>query len=251
VDIKPHLSQYWLNPTIDDPEAFSSNVIEICDLYRQAPDLLLQGIHVISVDEMTGIQALERKYKTKTTLRGLIERREFEYIRHGTLCLIANWDVAQGRIIAPTIGPTRTEVDFAAHLRQTIATEPEAQWIFVMDQLNTHKSEALVRLVAELCGIKDDLGKKGKTGVLKTMGSRATFLKDPTHRIRIVYTPKHCSWMNQIEIWFSILMRRVLNRGNFNSKRDLESKITAFIEYFNKTMAKPFRWTYEGKALAA
>ncbi len=200
---------------------------------------------------MTGIQALERKYKTKETRRGLIERREFEYIRHGTLCLIANWDVARGRIIAPTIGLTRTEMDFAAHLRQTIATDPEAQWVFVMDQLNTHKSEALVRLVAELCGTQDALGEKGKIGVLKTMNSRATFLKDPTHRIRIVYTPKHCSWMNQIEIWFSILMRRVLNRGNFKSKEDLKAKITAFIEYFNKTMAKPFRWTYEGKALAA
>lgn len=245
------MSQYWLNPRIDDPTVFSANIIEICNWYREAQELFLQGIHVISVDEMTGIQALERRYRTKETRPGLIERREFEYIRHGTLCLIANWHVAQGKVIAPTIGPTRTEEDFAAHLRQTIATDPEAKWVFIMDQLNTHKSEALVRLAAELCGIQDELGEKGKAGILKTMDSRAEFLKEPSHRIRLVYTPKHCSWMNQIEIWFGILMRRLLKRGNFTSKEDLESKISAFIEYFNKTMAKPFRWTYDGKALAA
>ena len=200
---------------------------------------------------MTGIQALERKHQTKETLPGLIERREFEYIRHGTLCLIANWHVAQGKVIAPTVGPTRTEEDFAAHIRQTIATDPEAEWVFILDQLNTHKSETLVRLVAELCEIKDELGVKEKSGILKSMDSRSEFLKDPSHRVRFVYTPKHCSWMNQIEIWFSILIRRVIKRGNFTSKEDLEAKIYAFIKYFNRTMAKPFRWTYDGRPLVS
>lgn len=240
-----------MNPKIEDRTVFVENVIEICDWYRRAPELLPQRIRLISIDEMTGIQALERKYETKETRQGLIERREFEYIRHGTLCLTANWDVAQGMVLAPTIGPTRTEEDFAGHIRRTVATDPEAQWVLISDQLNTHKSETLVRLVAELCGVECDLGEKGKSGILRTMDSRAQFLKDPSHRVRFVYTPKHCSWLNQIEIWFGILVKRLLKRGSFTSTDDLRARILDFIDYFNRTMAKPFRWTYDGKALAA
>ena len=197
---------------------------------------------------MTGIQALERIAPTKPMRPGQIERREFEYVRHGTVSLIANFDVVSGQVVAPTLGPTRTEADFATHIAQTIDSDPEAVWLFITDQLNTHQSEALVRLVAERCGLTDALGVKGKTGVLESMPSRAAFLSDPTHRIQFVYVPKHTSWLNQIEIWFSILVRRVIKRGNFPSVTALRERILAFITYFNQT-AKPFRWTYTGRPL--
>ena len=197
---------------------------------------------------MTGIQALERAAATQSMRPGRPERREFEYIRHGTLSLIANFEVATGRMVMPSLGPTRTEADFAAHIERTIATDPQAVWLFVTDQLNTHQSESLVRLVAAHCAISDDLGVKGESGILHTMATRAAFLSDPTHRIQFVYVPKHTSWLNQVEIWFSILVRRVIKRGNFTSVEDLQARILAFIEYFNQT-AKPFRWTYTGRPL--
>jgi transposase len=203
------------------------------------------------VDEKTGIQARERLHPTKPTRPGLIERREFEYVRHGTLCLIASFLVATGKSIAPTIGPTRTEADFAEHIGHTIDTDPDAGWIVVLDQLNTHKSEALVRLVAQRCGIDTDLGIKGRAGILESMATRRKFLEDPAHRIRFVYTPRHASWMNQVEIWFSILVRRALKRASFESVADLRARLEKFIDYFNAVLAKPFRWTYAGKPLHA
>ncbi len=206
------------------------------------------GGHIMSTDEMTGIQALERIAPTKSMQPGQVERREFEYERHGTLSLIANFDVVSGRVVSPSLGPTRTEADFAAHIERTLAEDPEGVWLFVTDQLNTHQSETLVRLVAERCGLADALGAKGKSGVLRSMATRAAFLSDPTHRIQFVYLPKHTSWLNQVEMWFSILVRRVLKRGDFPSQEALQARILAFIEYFNKT-AKPFKWTYTGRPL--
>jgi len=223
----------------------------VCDLYAIANELHEQGTHLVSTDELTGIQALERKFPLKPPKPGLIERREFEYIRHGTLSLIANFEVATGEVMAPSIGPTRKEEDFAQHLYRTIACDPEAAWIFVVDQLNIHKSESLVRLVAHRCGIEANLGLKGKEGVLQSMETRAAFLSDESHRIRFVYVPKHTSWMNQIEIWFSLLVRRLLKRTSFRSVEELSHRIFAFIEYFNQTMAKPFKWTYKGRPLTA
>jgi transposase len=226
-------------------------VRKICETYAAAPRLAQEGTHVTSTDEKTGIQALERLHPTKPTRPGLTERIEFEYRRHGTLCLIANFDVATGKAIVPTIGQTRTEEDFAAHVTRTIDLDPEAQWIFVLDQLNTHKSEALVRLVAERCGVKDDLGVKGSSGIHKTMASRKKFLEQPCHRIRFIYTPRHASWLNQVEIWFSILSRRALKRASFASVEALQQRLVDFIAYFNAVLAKPFRWTYAGKPLVA
>lgn len=246
------MTQYWLNnDRPQDPEQFDKEVKTVCNVYAEALDLYKKGTHTVCTDEKTGIQALERKHPTHPMISGRVELREFEYIRHGTLALIANFEVALGQLIVPSIGPTRTEEDFAIHIEKTITTDPEAEWIFIMDQLNTHKSESLVRLVARLCDIDVDLGVKGESGILQSMDTRAVFLQDLSHRVRLVYTPKHSSWLNQIEIWFSILVRRLLKRGSFTSTEELRERVLAFIDYFNRTMAKPFKWTYAGRPLVA
>jgi len=247
--IKPHLSRYWLNAAPVDEAAFDAQVRAVCALYRQAAQLHVQGIHVVCVDEKTGLQALEHKYPAKPVKAGQVARIEHEYRRHGTLCLIANFIVATGEVIAPSIGPTRTEADFLRHIQQTVAQAPQAQWIFVADNLNTHQSASLVEWVAAACGIEQGLGVKDKCGILKCMASRAAFLADPSHRIRFLYTPKHSSWLNQIEIWFSILAGRLLRRASFPSTEALHQALIEFIDYFNHTLAKPFKWTYTGKPL--
>lgn len=229
---------------------FNQEITTLCDLYREAPTLAQHGEHILSTDEMTGIQALERKYPTLPMKPGYVARVEFEYIRHGTQTLIANLDVVTGQVVAPSIGPTRTEDDFAAHIAQTVATDPLARWTFITDNLNTHQSATLVKLVADLCAFQDDLGVKEKSGILHCMASRSAFLADPTHRVRFVYTPKHSSWLNQIEMWFSILVRRVLKRSSFLSTEQLRQRLLDFITFFNET-AKPFKWTYAGRPLQA
>jgi transposase len=221
-------------------------------LYQDAPALAQQGEQTVSTDELTGVQALERKHPGLPLAPGKVERREFEYVRHGTRSFIVSRDVVTGQLLAPVCGPTRTEADFLAHLQAVVATHPEAtRWHVVCDRLNTHQSESLVRWVVGLSGIEADLGVKGESGILASMVSRAAFLSDPTHQVVFHYTPKHSSWMNQIEIWLSILVRKLLKRGSFTSVEDLQAKVFAFIEYYNRTMAKPFKWTYQGKALTA
>ena len=177
---------------------------------------------------------------------GQVERREFNYERHGTTCLFGNLNVATGEILSPSLNATRTSEDFADNIDRIVSTDPTAGWIFVCDNLNTHMSVLLVLLVAKLCGIDlATLGKERKHGVLKSMKTRKAFLEDKSHRIRFVFTPKHCSWLNQIEIWFSGLSRRVLSRGSFSSVDELERKILEYIAFHN-LQAQPMKWKYDG-----
>jgi len=242
--------RYWLTPAADADR--DAKITDVCAVYRTAPERAEGGQRTVSTDEMTGVQALERLAPDLPPRPGQVARREFEYKRHGTCSFFINFDVATGQVFSPSSGPTRTEADFVAHVQRTIASDPTAsQWHFVVDNLDIHRSESLVRYVATLAGCSDDLGVKYVRGVLRSKASRATFLSDPTHPIVFHYTPKHASWLNQVEIWLSILVRKLLRRGNFRSVDDLRNQVVAFIAYFNRTMAKPFKWTYQGKPLHA
>ena len=249
-ELQPHRRRPWLNTTEKDPELFQAQVERVCACYQDAPELFYRhDTHTLSVEEMTGIQALERIAATLPLSPGRVERPEFEYARHGTLTWIGNFHVVTGELVAPTLGPRRTEGDFVGHIERTVGLDPEARYVFLVDNLNIHQSASLVEWVARSCGIEEDLGKKGVRGVLQSQKTRQEFLSDRSHRIRFVYLPKHSSWLNQIEMVFAVVMRKVIRRGNFTAVEDLRAKLLAFMEYFNAVFAKPFRWTYTGRPL--
>ena len=250
VDLQPHRRKYWCFTTEKDLDLFQSQVREVCQTYLNARSAYQQhNTHTVCVDEMTSLQANERRAKTRRARPSQIARNECQYTRHGTQSLTGSWHVVEGQMIKTTIDETRDGDDFANHIDRTIQTDPQVNWIFVVDNLNTHCGEAVVRLIARLLGIaQETLGnKKKRRGILGSMESRREFLTDPSHRIRFVYTPKHSSWLNQIEVIFGIIAKRVMRHGSFTSQSDLREKLNSFIDYFNQTFAKPLNWTYTGK----
>jgi transposase len=247
LELKPHKNQYWLNAKADPKK--DEKIAAICEVYNEASDKKKDGIITISVDEMTGVQALERTVENIPMKQGSVEKVEYEYIRHGTQCLFGGFDVATGEVFGEC-RQHRKEVDFLDFI-QLLENHHSGykQLRIVADNLNTHQSASLVEYVAKVSDYDGDLGVKGKTGILKSQKSRVDFLSNRDHKITFFYTPKHASWMNQIEIWFGIIGRKVVKRGNFDSVECLKKKLLRFIDYFNETMAHPYNWTYSGGVL--
>lgn len=222
-------------------------MVLICHLILQAISLEKPRLHLISVDEKTGIQALKRIAPDQPMQKGKSRRLEYEYSRNGTTCLMAAIDVGQGKLLNHRLHPRRKEEDFVIFIEQTVAQIPPGhQVIFLADQLNIHQSESLVRWVAKQIHFEENLGIKGRKGILKSMKTRKEFLERPQHRIRFVYTPKHCSWLNPIENWFAKLQRHVIKYGDFSSVEELENKIERYIQYYNRCLAKPLNWKFKG-----
>lgn len=161
--VQPHRKKMWLNTTEKDPQQFQAEVENVCRTYLEAPaKATADGTHTVSVDEATSLQAIERNAPDKPAQPDRVPKQEFEYTRHGTTTLTAGLDVVTGTIVCPTLEATRTEPEFVAHLARTVDTDPTGEWIFVVDRLNTHMSESLVKFVAARCGLPDALGKKAK-----------------------------------------------------------------------------------------
>jgi transposase len=248
--LQPHRVRSWMKLQIENEADFAKQVKEVVELHQAARVLAAEGVRIVSCDEKTGMQALEwlGQWPMKP---GQPKRQEAWYKRHGTQCLTANLDLATGRVVAPTIASTRTNADFIGHIERTVATDPSAKWVFVVDNLDTHKSPELVEWIAAQCAVKDELGKKFAHGHLRDRRSRSAFLSDPAHRIRFVYTPKHCSWLNEIERWFSKLARSVLRRGSFAGLDKLRTAVLEYISYYNTVEARPHQWRIDAPALLA
>lgn len=254
VNLKPHKIKGWCFTTEKDQEEFARRAQEVCDVYLQAPQNYSQsGVHTVCVDEATGLQANEKRAESLPPQPNQQAKEETQYTRHGAVCLTAAWDVAQGQVVQQKVQETRTNDDFAHFIEQTTSSDPEGKWVFVLDNLNTHSGEALVRLIARLEGIDETtLGDKQKRrGILGSIQSRQAFLNDPERRIRFVYTPKHSSWLNQVEVIFGIIKRRGLVGASFKSIAELIARINQFIAYYNTTFARPMNWTYTGRPTQA
>lgn len=239
-DLKPHRSVYWLNSHDKD---FDAKAKRICQLYVNAPRLYQQGRLVICSDEKTGMQILQRKYPTRLAAPGKPERREFEYIRHGTRVLLCSFCVPTGKVVWD-LGPTRTAEDWAAHLRHVVGQYPDQRgYDWVVDNLNTHFSLAVCREVARWEGLPID--ERG----LASGTQRRAWLSDPSHKHVFHFTPTHGSWLNQVELFFSVLARRLLKRGDFASAAEFEGRIRQWLDRYNQEQAHPYRWTYMGEPL--
>lgn len=203
----------WLNRR-DDP-TFWDRVRDICGLYLSPPERAL----VLSVDEKTSIQAKQRRHPDQPARRGRHRRREFEYVRHGTASLFAALDVHSGQVLAKPIPGKNDSVNFCEFLDGIEATvDPKLKIHVVLDNGSSHVSKA----------------------------TKAWFAVHP--RWVVHYTPVHASWVNQVELFFSILQRKVIRNGNFTSRSDLVDKLLAFIADYDKT-ARPFKWTYAADPL--
>ncbi len=222
--------------------AFKERVDKICSHYINiSGGKFDDNTCYYSSDEKTGIQAKSRTH-SRAVKKGYVEKMESEYQRNGTQCLIAGKDLVSGKIESYTIGDTRKEEDYLQHIQDLVRDKEGKKHVIFCDQLNTHKSASLVKWIAKTIGLKEDLGEKGKSGILRSQHTRQEFLEDENHRIRFIYTPKHCSWINQIENWFSIIQKKVIKRGNFPTIGDLKQKIISFIEYYNNCLSKPMIW---------
>ena len=249
VDLKPQLHKGWCFTTEKDKQLFEGQLHEVCQAYLNAPALShTLGTHTVCVDEMTSLQANERRAPGKLPLPGQVGKQECQYTRHGTLSLTGSWDVVAGQFVTSTIAKTRTAEDFASHILKTVQSDPDGRWVFVMDNLNTHYGEPIVRAIAKLLEIDEsELGdKKKRKGILGNEANRRKFLTNPSHRIRFLFLPKHSSWHNQIERVFGVISGRVMRNSNFTGTDDLRTKLDRFIDYFNRTMAKPISWKYDG-----
>jgi hypothetical protein len=239
-DLTPHRSGYWLNSHAPD---FEAKAHHICQLYLQALRFYQQGRIGICADEKTGMQMLPRRYPTQPVPPGKPEKREHEYIRHGVRAFLASFVVPTGHLVW-NLGQTRTSTDWAVHLANVVHQLPAMQrddWM--VDNLHTHWSLEVCRLVAHWCAvpfIPQDL----QRGV-----QRRAFLCDPTHKHVVHFTPKHGSWLKQVELWLSVLARRFLTRGDSASAPDVDTRLSDSLEVYNPHHAPPSRWTYTGQPL--
>ncbi len=251
VELQPQRNKYWCFTTEKDPKLFAQQVETVCQTYLQATDCYLHNkTRTVCMDEMTSLQANQRRALGMPPMPGEVGKIECQYTRHGTLSLTGSWDVFLGQMLNTTIAETRNACDFAIHVERTVQTDQNAKWVFIVDNLNTHYGEPIVRTIAKLLEIDENkLGEKKKCGVLKSMASRREFLSDQSHSVRFVYLPKHSSWLNQIEVIFGIISRRVIRSGSFRSTDELKEKLLAFIDYFNRTFAKTMTWTYTGRPI--
>jgi hypothetical protein len=239
-DLKPHRSVYWLNSHDPDFEVIAQ---EVCELYVRAPDFYQQGRLLLCTDEKTGMQILGRPFPTQPAAPGKPEKREFEYLRLGTRTMISSFVVATGEVVWD-LGPTRTNLDFRAHvLRVAMHVPAMMQFDWVVDNLNTHMSLELCEVVASLCQLPF------RPESLETQAQRRAWLSDPEHKHVFHYLPRHGSWLNQVELWFSVLARQFLRRGDFTSVREFEERLERSMEEYNLEQAHPYRWTFTGEPL--
>jgi hypothetical protein len=239
-DIKPHQSAYWL--TSHDPD-FHAKAQEICRLYLDAQRLWQMGELVVCTDEKTGIFIRRRKHPSKPCRRGWPRLREHEYVRLGMRQLSASFCVPTGQVVGD-LTLTHNGSDFAAHLGHAVAALPPAAcYHWVLDNNRTHSTPGVCRVVAELSGLEFDEGQ------YPTAKARRAWLSDPSHKHVFHFTPVHGSWLNQVELWFSVLTRRLLKRDDFASVEEFLRRFGEWLDHYNKEWAHPYRWTYAGTPL--